>query len=241
MKTTVALVKSDVAAGATNTLRPLTHPSGMSRTGGLAVDATPIDPASIAKDYWRACDQCGTEFRVRACYARKAIRRGHNPPRFCSRKCQLETYKGAGNPKWRGGRVISASGYVHVLVPDHPHADHHGYYEEHRLVMERHLGRILEPTECVHHFNHNRTDNRIENLELMQSWSEHQRRHGYYEPRECGTCGKVIMRSRAARRRFPKRSFCSRQCAAAAASRANAEAARSGKRPLPTRMQRKST
>jgi HNH endonuclease len=176
--------------------------------------------------YRRQCDQCSTEFRVRPCEVRKAIQRGCEPPRFCSRACRDKSYQGAGNPKWRGGRTISASGYVLVLVPSHPQADKDGYYEEHRLVMEQHLGRFLEPTECVHHFNHNRQDNRIENLELMESWAQHQRRHGYYEPRECGNCGTVVMRSRGARRRFPERSYCSRKCAAAGASRASAAARR---------------
>ena len=75
---------------------------------------------------------------------------------------------------WKGGRVAHHSGYVLVwLHPDDPFAqmaEHNkrgtSYVPEHRIVMARHLGRLLQPWEVVHHKNGIRDDNRIENLEL---------------------------------------------------------------------------
>lgn len=79
------------------------------------------------------------------------------------------------NVFWNGGRLNDRDGYVLVYLPDHPHANWGGYAREHRLVMEGHIGRYLLETEVVHHRNHIRHDNRIENLELFQSNSDHMR------------------------------------------------------------------
>ena len=84
---------------------------------------------------------------------------------------------GENNPNWKGGKKKNYAGYILVKNRSHVYCDANGYVFEHRNVMEEYLDRVLEPTEIVHHKNGIKNDNRIENLALLSSVSEHQKTH----------------------------------------------------------------
>lgn len=75
-----------------------------------------------------------------------------------------------------GHKKLRTDGYVYVYYPKHVNATKDGYIMEHHLVMEKHIGRPISKGEVVHHRNHIRNDNSIENLQLM-TFSEHARYH----------------------------------------------------------------
>jgi hypothetical protein len=72
---------------------------------------------------------------------------------------------GESHGRWRGGNYIDSNGYsiLSILSKESKRAIH---IPEHRVVMEKVLGRPLFHNEHIHHKNGVRNDNRIENLEL---------------------------------------------------------------------------
>jgi len=77
---------------------------------------------------------------------------------------------------WKGGRSKLGNGYIEFLQNNHPFANKRGHVLEHRLVMEKHIGRYLLPEEVVHH-DGEKDDNRIEKLQLFENKKKHNKYH----------------------------------------------------------------
>jgi hypothetical protein len=81
---------------------------------------------------------------------------------------QKGEHMGENHPRYKGGCVLK-SGYKQIF--------HNGKrFLEHRFIMEQYIKRKLKRNEVIHHINHIKTDNRIDNLKLMSN-SEHTKAH----------------------------------------------------------------
>lgn len=78
-----------------------------------------------------------------------------------------QSHLGKKHPNWKGGRKTNSKGYIQILMPDHHLSDPKGYVYEHRLIIEKKLGRYLMNNEIVHHIDHDRQNNREDNLQVM--------------------------------------------------------------------------
>ena len=151
------------------------------------------------------CSKCGgkTSYHkcsfCRSCYFKQNIKENNpswkggitNPKcEVCGKKIAYRATRcnkcrdrsGSKNPKWIGGKVKTHEGYIQVLCADHPNKNNRGYVLEHRLLMEKKIGRPLTNNEIVHHKNGNVSDNRISNL-ILCTPSEHAKIH--YKEKLC--------------------------------------------------------
>ena len=139
------------------------------------------DPA-----YVKVCIHCSIEFLT--------VNRG---TKYCSNTCvsiacdtgkamREKDQRGDKNHAWKGGRIVEGGGYVLVKSREHPNANNNGYVLEHRLVMEKKLGRYLLPHENVHHKDGVRDNNSPDNLELWVTKQPKGQRAA--EHKHCPTC-----------------------------------------------------
>ena len=139
------------------------------------------------------CDVCQTPIYRRPNVLLK------NKTKCCSHTCQNKLWKehfvitssgknpkkavyGENNGYWKGGITYKRpkgnyTGVKYVKCPDEylQMARKDGYIMEHRLVMAKHLNRLLTRTEVVHHIDHNPANNNIENLMLFENNSLHKK------------------------------------------------------------------
>jgi len=78
---------------------------------------------------------------------------------------------------FKGGKRFNNGGYVEILDKNNSSSNKQGYILEHRLIMEKSLGRKLSSTEIVHHIDGNKKNNNIDNLMLCKDRKEHNRIH----------------------------------------------------------------
>lgn len=104
------------------------------------------------------CSYCKKELKM----SESTFNRNRN--HFCSKKCEAYSRR-----KWH----LNNYGYLQSRFNGK-------ILKQHRFVMEKYLGRELSKEECVHHINGIKTDNRIDNLQIM-NFREHNLHHESYK------------------------------------------------------------
>jgi len=128
------------------------------------------------KDCLTCNEEFFTPFHLKGIYCSKRCAHLGKKPSEANRIALKKALRGHKRPDFKGGIKHDSKGYLKLLKPNHPNADATGYIFEHRYVMSIYIGRPLKREEIVHHKNHNKIDNRIENLEIM-SLSDHMKHH----------------------------------------------------------------
>lgn len=116
------------------------------------------------------CSICGKEYFQFQANFRKA------QSAICSHECKMK-FMSAPDGKKKYKRGYKLGGHILVKAAEHPN-NKKGWVPEHRLIMEKHLGRILRSDELIHHINMKKDDNRIENLYIFNDDTTHFLSHG---------------------------------------------------------------
>lgn len=119
----------------------------------------------------RNCLQCGKALTERITYRKSGPNAGkihsrRTPWFYCSQECVGIAAHLREVAKPHRGWFVDKAGYIILNGGPKGKIKYKYRQPEHRAVMEKVLGRKLEPHETVHHKNGIRTDNRPENLEL---------------------------------------------------------------------------
>jgi len=135
----------------------------------------------------KICAHCGKEF-----FKSSHLAFVHwSNQRFCSHK-----YHGRNKP---------------ALVVEYRGTNYDGIRRPlHRVLMEEHLGRKLNPDELVHHKDGNKHNNALKNLEVMSA-VDHGRLHNLKHPisKPCVICGIIFTPHKTKRARAQT---CSKEC-----------------------------
>ena len=106
---------------------------------------------------------------------------------FCSDECRKIAISGENHYMYDRDKVYirKQDGYAMMKRYDHPNRNKQNLVQRARLVVEKRLGRYLEPFrngtgELIHHINMNKLDDRDENLLLCDGASDHLLIHATY-------------------------------------------------------------